>query len=491
MRLSPIPLCVAMVVAGSSVWFVVSTVVMDQIPDAALMAVALLVALAFVSAFAGTPLMDRVRVAGARETALAAAGGVLAWFVPFMLVLTQRATDAPSGTETLFFSTAGWVLTAVVVALAFREERPSFTLIAGSLLAILGGAALLANWERPSSFSPFMKFPAEESLMLVAGVVFALGLLLGRRSTRILGARTALWIGVASAALVAVVVAVPGGFGSSATVGRVWPQLLLLGVALATLAIGVSALTASRGIARAISWMALTPVALTGLSAIERLTGVFGPTPIVWLGATGGAVLACLGVLVMQTSSLLAEIPSSERRPARRASTLTFIVIAFAGASALSGAVSLFLPAFSASVTGMVESGAAFSASWTLIGVEAAVGWLPLCVGLLALAVVVDLRRADSITGRLVAAVSGVAAIAAYPLIVATPLHTWNRWIPAEIQQAYGTEYARLTLEVAPQVLRFAAAALALVACAALVVLIMLTRNADVAVQIFAPEESA
>ncbi len=33
--------------------------------------------------------------------------------------------------------------------------------------------------------------------------------------------------------------------------------------------------------------------------------------------------------------------------------------------------------------------------------------------------------------------------VAAVPLL-GTTLHTWNRWVPAEVQQTYGTEYSRL-----------------------------------------------
>ncbi|MEI8082766.1 MAG: hypothetical protein WCI74_13080, partial [Actinomycetes bacterium] len=45
----------------------------------------------------------------------------------------------------------------------------------------------------------------------------------------------------------------------------------------------------------------------------------------------------------------------------------------------------------------------------------------------------------------------------------ATTLHTWNQWIPATVQQTYGTEYARLSVEAIVDPTRALAMALAVV----------------------------
>ena len=90
---------------------------------------------------------------------------------------------------------------------------------------------------------------------------------------------------------------------------------------------------------------------------------------------------------------------------------------------------------------------------------------------MLALALAYDVPRSGTLRRLLVAVTLVVAGLAAYPLVVATPLRTWNRWIPAEIQQAYGTEYARLSIVATPGVFHLASAALALAACLILVVL--------------------
>ena len=478
MRLKPELLCVALVIAGSSAWFVLSTLAMDEIPDAALMTTSLVTALAFVSAFAGTPSIQRVKAAGSKEFAIAGGAGMLTWLAPQLIVLSQRATDAPSGTETLFFTTAAWALMAALTSLGVREDRPSASQVAAVALSVLGAAALLANWERPSSFSPFIKFPEQELIMLFAGVVFASGLLLGRRSGRALGARSSLWIGVASAAVAAFVLALPAGFGSMQTFQSEWPQLLLAGAALATLATGMSGLVRITGTARATAWLVIVPVALTGLSVVERLTGVYGPNPIVWPGVLGGTIAVLAGLLAAQTYRGSTAPSSASDPPARLGfPRLPLSALALSALATVLAVVSLFLPAFVAFVDGILESGAEYSVVWRLSGAESAVGWLVLCVSALALALAVDCARQRPVRGLLVAAVSAVVALASFPLLADTPLHTWTRWIPAEVQHAYGTEYARLTFEAAPSAVRLAAAGFALAACIALIVSAVLGRR--------------
>lgn len=467
------PLCAAMIVAGSAVWFVVSTLLIGEVSDSVIMAGSLVVAVAFISGFVGTAVPARVKAAGRREVVLAGAAGVLAWYLAPLVILSQRATDAPSGTETLFFTTAGIVLASVLVSMIFWGERTTFTQTAATVLVVLGSAVLLANWERPSSFSPFLKFPVEEAIILLACGVFALGLVGGRRSAGLLGLRTSLWIGIASAAAVALVLALPDTTAAIAAYGRTWPQLILAGVALSTLATGLVGFANGRGVVRATAWVAVTPIALTALTVVERLTGAFGPTPIVWAGAAGGSVLVILGLLVLQTAYRADALTSVRRGPA------SIATIVLGGVATAVSVAALFLPAFNASVVGTTEAGASFVAGWTFAGAEAAVGWLPLAASLLALATAFEAGRRVSVRAALIAAVSALAAAVVYPLVVSTPLHTWTRWIPAEIQQAYGTEYARLTLKVAPHLVRYAAVAFSAVASVFLIVILVRLQNAD------------
>ncbi len=109
-----------------------------------------------------------------------------------------------------------------------------------------------------------------------------------------------------------------------------------------------------------------------------------------------------------------------------------------------------------------------FRATWIMVGAESATGWLALAAAGLALAAVMVARRGDGDT--FVAACGGggvVCAAGSNPAAGAT-LHTWNRWVPAEVQQTYGTEYSRLVIEPRLDPVRVAAMLLALAAVAAL-----------------------
>ncbi len=485
MRWTKAPLCVAMIVAGSAVWFVVSTLLIGELPDSVIMASSLLIALGFVSAFVGTPESERLRSAGRPQFAFAAVAGVLAWYAAPAITLSQRATDAPSGTETLFFMTAGALFAAAVVALFFATERPTLTQASGALLAILGSATLLGNWERPSSFSPFLKFPMQEAIMLLAGVVLAVGLVAGRRSVRSLGMRTTLWLGMAAAATVATLAALFDAVDALRAISLLWPQLLLAGVALSTLATGLNGLMPTQGVVRATAWLLLAPLAMTTLTVVERITGAYGPVPIVWAGASGGFVLTLAGLLIVHTAwarSGVAPAPASDASsgsPAlpmlRTPALLGALVLAVTSATA--AFVALFLPSFNATVVGTTEAGAAFTADWVYSGAEGAVGWLAVCAALVALSAIVEYGRRIVPSAALIAVSAGLVSALTYPLVIATPLHTWTRWIPAEIQQAYGTEYARLTFTVAPSMLRLSSVVLAAAACVTLIVIIVLHRS--------------
>jgi len=462
-------------IAGASAWFVVSTVTMDEIPDPAIVAVAAIAALVFVSAFSGTPIRTRLANASRPDSASAFVGGALAWGGAPLIVLLARATDAPSGSESLFFTTAGWAIAGVVVACAVRRERPGPLHIAGALFATLGAAALLASWERPSSFSPFVKFPVQEIEMLAAGVVFAVGSLALLQASRRLGPRTALWLGIAGAALLGIVATTTTGIGDLGTYQRIWPQLTLLGAALASLSTGWLGVLSSDGLVRSASLLFIPPVAVATLFGLERVTGVYGVNPIIWPAALAGAAIVVAGVSVLwvvpRPGKRADEALSERRATAPFAGTnplLLKVGAACALAASLAGAVSLALPAFASSVDGLLSNGEVFRASWTMAGAESAAGWLPLLVGLLALSAAWNGLTGPAREAPLTPVLVGLIGVAAYPVLVSTPLATWNRWIPADVQQAYGTEYARLVMYPVSDPIRLVALALACAACLAI-----------------------
>jgi hypothetical protein len=131
--------------------------------------------------------------------------------------------------------------------------------------------------------------------------------------------------------------------------------------------------------------------------------------------------------------------------------------------------VALFTPALTARSQGGLEGG--FDATWAMFGYEAAASWLVLAAAGLAVAaalVALQTRRAIDWAPSAVAAL--VCAVASLPL-AATTLHTWNRWVPADVQQTYGTEYSTFSVAGRMDVVRLVALALAVATVVALAVL--------------------
>jgi hypothetical protein len=143
--------------------------------------------------------------------------------------------------------------------------------------------------------------------------------------------------------------------------------------------------------------------------------------------------------------------------------------LAVAGIAQLAGLASLVLPAFSASVTGTLSSGEAYEAQWVLLGWEAAVGWTVALAGALLLDGALGLDRRTPVR-TLMSAVSAAVLLVMHPLLASTPLHTWNRWVPVEIQSEYGTEYALLEFATVHDPVRIVAVAAAAAGCLLLVI---------------------
>jgi len=93
----------------------------------------------------------------------------------------------------------------------------------------------------------------------------------------------------------------------------------------------------------------------------------------------------------------------------------------------------------------------------------------------------------DALTSRrprriLASAVAGAVVLGAYFFVASTPLHTWTRWVPVEIQAEYGTEYTLLQFTTVHHPVRLAAVALGAAAVVALCVHAVAVRRS--------PEES-
>jgi len=443
----------AIAAIGAVTSFVLTTVAMDTLSDTVLVGGSSLVAFVLVAAVGGWHALVELRQRSRAALSLALVGGALAFWAAPLLALSQRASDAPSGADTLFFTTTLWGVLVVLGGYFISRERSALTAIAGAVCAAAGAAGLLASWEYPSSFSPFAKFPAREALMLVAGAVFAAGAISLAEAARRLGARSATTLGLGAAAVLGVLVSLPVLPASVSAGIDAWRPMVYLGFAVAAFAMSWVWTSAHAGVVRASAALFLAPPAMTAIAAIERATAVYGPSPFAFRGVLAGSAIACTGAAVVWLSDV-------DRNASRavRGRVATAAVWVAAGAIALS-TVSLGTPAIAALSEGNV--GESFRAAWTMLGFESAAGWMPVAGALLALTAALEARRGEAARAWVVASAAVFACALAMPALSATTLHTWNRWIPAEVQQTYGTEYARLSMSAIVDPVRVVAMALA------------------------------
>lgn len=395
---------------------------------------------------------ERPSVRSAWPWAAAGVAGLLA--APY-LVAASRSTDAPSGSEVLFFTTAAWGSLLVLGALLPRAARPAPHRVALVLLAAAGSAALVANWERPSSFSPFVKFPAQEVAMLAAGAAFAAFVLVLRAAAPSVRGRVAL-VGT-SAAAAAGLLALPFSGGLTAlSAFAAWPLAApaLLLHAFAVLAV-VRVLEDGTAVDLA-ALFPLVPVLLTAFTLVEEVIGARGPRPILV-----GPALAASALVVVAVTGALAD------RRADAPGRMTLAARSLSAIAALAALGGLAAPALSATVHGSTASGAAFDASFVLQGWETAGGWIAAALAAVAVAYAWAPGAARPAPARLIVRLAGLGmVVAAYALLAGTPLHTWTSWIPPEVQQDYGTPFARITFGPRPDVIRPVAAFAAAVSLA-------------------------
>ncbi len=437
---------------GVAGYFLSTTLLMEHLPDAVLViastAGALLVAAAM-SGFARPWSALRTRN---RAAIGAVAAGAAAFGLAPLIVLSQRASDAPTGTEVLLFTTSTWGLLVCGAAVLFARPPRSWSTLAASLTCGVGGLGVLANWERPSSLSPFVRFPVQHTWMVVAGVIFAVGALVLVRSARTLGPSISATLALVGAFAVAVSSATFAGPVDVAVLARTADVLAVLAVFGALFAVGWTHVSARAGLAWSSVSLSLVPIALTGLSFVERALTVYGPNPILWRPAGAGIAVALAATLALWTQR--ETTASTEEPPPASSQTVVTRGLLAAGASALLLAcVAMFTGGLEATIAGAF--GEEYRATWTMLGVETAVGWLALATAGCALGAAADVSRGlrrSAWAGALLAPIVAVA----YPLLADTPVRTATRWVPADVQQTLGTEYARISFEAVADPVRLA-----------------------------------
>jgi hypothetical protein len=393
-----------------------------------------------------------------------------AWLVPLVagaggfalspwLVMVNRYTDAPPGSEVLFLTTASWgALLAIAVALPVRER---LSRVGGALLALAGAAALVANWERPSSFSLFVRYLGEELQMLAAGVVWVLLVLVLLRAAR----RGSLGVAALSAALGGVLgagvlagVGIARGTLSAADFsgGGFWGY----GIAISFATVGMLVILRSATAEAIAGAYLLVPASVSLILIAEWVIGPLGPQPMILDAVVAAAVSTLAGVVILwgigpHARSRRVSAPGGLRRLVAVAGVLLAVL---ALASAL---VSLAAPTMTAAVNGLRTDGSQFRASFDLYGYEVAGPWLALGMAVIVLGIAVERSPVRSTLAR-VLALAGAAG--AWWIAADTPLRTLTTFIPSDVQVDYGSEFARIDFTGDPTLWAMTAVGGALVA---------------------------
>jgi hypothetical protein len=409
--------------------------------------------------FAGRPLRAfRAMPQDARMSA--AAGGLLAFFVPPAIVAAVRLSDAPSGSVVVFWAAGGWALLAALVAafLAWRSHSRGGAALAltGALTALAGVSAVVANWERPSSFSPLIRFAGQQMAILLAGAFLVVGALLLVSAIRSSNAGgTLATAGIAALGGATLWVAVSGPLVAFRSLSDLPVQVALAAVAWGAFCVLLPLALRDRGLASSAASIALAPVLLSALTWVEQLVGVAGPQPFIVPGVIAGSLIAIAGA-----SALLVArgTPEAIVRP------LWLRIVAWLPTAL--AVVALFLPAITATVDVDNHADAVFKGSWTMLGLESVAAWCAVALALLLAAVALTARQ------RLVPLV-GAAACVAWFVLQSVPTHVLNGWLSPAVQSYYGTEYGSISFTAVTNV-----AMLLAVGLTALGFLAVLTLNA-------------
>jgi hypothetical protein len=430
------------VLAGTfAVWLQMCVVLTGQMPAGALVAALAAGALGVAVVAAGRP-VAALRALSVPAAWQACVGGLLAVAGAPALIAELRMTDAPAGSIVVFWVAGGWAAIAACGAALFalREGRrlSAGWAVAGASLALAGVAGVVTNWERPSSFSPLVRFAPQELGMLFGGLLLLGGGWLIVRAAGTARLDGALLLAAASALAVSLVWWGVAGFADG------WASLAErpVEVALAALAWGLvcrswPATLRAWGPATGAAALAVTPVLLSALIRLEQAVGVAGPMPLIVPGVVAGSALVLAGVCAL-----------AHARGARAAGAPRALLAAAAVPTALA-LIGLALPAILVQVDVSVEGGA-FAGSWTMAGFESVAGWAAVALVVLVLVAASDKRPWLPI-------VAALAASAAWPWLLAVPTHVWNATLAPEIQVYYGTEYGSIAFAATPNVPMLAA----------------------------------
>lgn len=379
---------------------------------------------------------DAVRSLGSRAILLGLSGFLALGAVPW-IVLGARHSDAPAGSVVAFWTTVFWGL--ILAAAPAASISSWFRKTAGALLALTGAFGVLGNWERPSSFSLLTRFPGEQLTMAAAGVLWVGSVLVLAYAARLHGSRPVL-AAAGLGAMAGGIVAALATWSEMSVALLGSATMLLLALSTALVLVLTVTLTAKVGVGLPAASLLLVPTVMSSLTIVEAATASFGPRPLLAVPVVAGSILAVAGVATMLEGER-ARGDGAGRAPGL-ATSLALTAVAFV-------AVALVFPGVHATVRAVPGTGEEFSASFNLAGFETTGGWIALATAALAVSWSTGRHMTSRRQSIILASVATIAALTWY-ILRFTPLHTWMTWIPPEVQQDYGTEYAGILFSGVP-----------------------------------------
>jgi len=361
-----------------------------------------------------------------------------------MLVFDNRSSDAPPGAVVAFWTTV--FFGGVLVVAGAVGMRGMWQRAAAALLLVAAGAGVLANWERPSSFSLLVRYTTPQLVMLACALASVMLLVLLAMSVERNG-WSVVALPIAGGSLlggVLLLVLARESVGSFVS-----PVVMLAAGASAVLYLMVLSLGSGRGALLSGTAIAAAPAAITLLTALESAVGMLGPRPLLLSPILAScAVGACALVLILRERGATAPVRSNR-------------IVIVAGIGAAASVAGMIAPALGVAVKGGLSDGAAFATTFSMAGYETVAGWLALSAALVALSGVAAGADFRSLSYTLVTV---VVSLFAWNLLRPMPLHTWVSWIPPEVQQDYGTEFASVVFSPLPAVWQLAGMVVAVIA---------------------------
>jgi len=372
----------------------------------------------------GRPSPGRMRLHPIAVGGIALASAVLQAGIP-MLVFANRSSDAPPGAVVAFWSTVFFGGTLVVAGAVGSRGR--LLRMASALLLMTAGAGVLANWERPSSFSLFVRYTTPQFVML-GGMLASVVLLLLLTMTVERYGWSATALPISGGAALGGVLLLALARESLASLGS--PIVMLAAGASAVLYLLILSLGSGRGALVSGTAIAAVPAAITLLTALESAVGMLGPRPLL-LGPIVASCAVGASAIVLILREPVATAPIASRR----------IVMGITLTGLAASMVGMIMPVLGVAVKGGLSDGTAFATTFSMAGYETVAGWLAFSVALLGVTALMSRVDRRSILYVLAA---GVTSFAAWTVLRPMPLHTWVSWIPPEVQQDYGTEFASI-----------------------------------------------